>query len=181
MIDIRGIRQRWESDGSKRDERGRRVFAASEARAAGHGGVTAVSQITGLARSTIGRGLEDLDPARVDLSGGTIAIRSLKKRRDASGSAKIVFRSVPVPAEFLDTLDIANGLREAQKSRKKAAAPIWPVSRVRIWQIVKHVMIEAGIPDGPHRSPKGLRHGYGVHVYRGTVLRQRVALVMPPF
>jgi hypothetical protein len=61
MIDRRGIEQRWEADGSKRDERGRRVFAASEARAAGHGGLAAVSQITGLARSTIGRGLKDLD------------------------------------------------------------------------------------------------------------------------
>src|SRR6202171_5171081 len=61
MIDRRGIGQRWEADGSKRDERGRRVFAASEARAAGRGGLVAVSQITGLARSTIGRGLEDLD------------------------------------------------------------------------------------------------------------------------
>jgi hypothetical protein len=61
MIDRRGIEQRWEADGSKRDERGRRVFAASEARAAGRGGLAAVSQITGLARSTIGRGLEDLD------------------------------------------------------------------------------------------------------------------------
>lgn len=61
MIDLRGIEQRWEADGSKRDERGRRVFAASEARAAGRGGLTAVSAITGLARSTIGRGLKDLD------------------------------------------------------------------------------------------------------------------------
>jgi Rhodopirellula transposase DDE domain len=61
MIDWRGIEQRWEADGSKRDERGRRVFAASEARAAGRGGLAAVSEITGLARSTIGRGLEDLD------------------------------------------------------------------------------------------------------------------------
>jgi hypothetical protein len=60
MIDRRGIEQRWEADGSKRDERGRRVFAASEARAAGRGGLAAVSQITGLARSTIGRGLADL-------------------------------------------------------------------------------------------------------------------------
>jgi len=60
MIDRRGIQQRWEADGSKRDERGRRVFAASEARAAGRGGLTVVSQITGLARSTIGRGLKDL-------------------------------------------------------------------------------------------------------------------------
>jgi hypothetical protein len=61
MIDRRGIRQRWEADGSKRDERGRRVFAASEARAAGRGGLAAVSAITGLARSTIGRGVKDLE------------------------------------------------------------------------------------------------------------------------
>jgi len=61
MIDRRGIQQRWEADGSRRDERGRRVFAASEARAAGRGGLAAVSEITGLARSTIGRGLKDLD------------------------------------------------------------------------------------------------------------------------
>ena len=49
--------------GSKLDERGRRVFAAGEARAAGWGGVAALSAITGLARSTIGRGLKDLDAA----------------------------------------------------------------------------------------------------------------------
>lgn len=63
MIAYDGIAQRWKADGSKRDERGRRVFAASEARAAGQGGVSAVSKITGLARSTIGRGLKDLDTA----------------------------------------------------------------------------------------------------------------------
>jgi hypothetical protein len=74
MIDRRGILQRWEADGSKRDERGRRVFAASEARAAGWGGLAAVSQITGIARSTIGRGLAELDVApsqgRVRREGG---------------------------------------------------------------------------------------------------------------
>jgi site-specific recombinase XerD len=87
----------------------------------------------------------------------------MKKRRDASGQQKVVFRSVPVPPEFLDTLDIAHAIREAQKSRRKAVAPIWDISRVRVWQIVKRVMEEAGIPDAPHRSPKGLRHGFGVH------------------
>ena len=61
MIDRDAIRLRWEADGSKRDERGRRLFAASEARAAGRGGLAAVSSVTGLARSTIERGLKDLD------------------------------------------------------------------------------------------------------------------------
>jgi hypothetical protein len=65
MIDREGIRRRWEADGSKWDERGRRVFAASEAQAAGRGGLAAVSEITGLARSTIGRGLKDLDAPRL--------------------------------------------------------------------------------------------------------------------
>src|SRR5258708_15340879 len=63
MIDTQAIRQRWESVGSKLDERGRRVFAAGEVRAAGWGGLEAVSEITGLARSTIGRGKKDLDAA----------------------------------------------------------------------------------------------------------------------
>lgn len=63
MIDHYGIKQRWGADGSKRDERGRRVFAASEARAAGRGGLVVVSSITGLALSTIGRGMKDLDSA----------------------------------------------------------------------------------------------------------------------
>jgi hypothetical protein len=61
VIDREAIRLRWEADGSKRDERGRRLFAASETRAAGWGGLAAVSEITGIARSTIERGLKDLD------------------------------------------------------------------------------------------------------------------------
>jgi hypothetical protein len=63
MIDRDAIRLRWEADGSKRDERGRRLWAASEVRAAGWGGLAAVSDITGLARSTIERGLKDIDTA----------------------------------------------------------------------------------------------------------------------
>ena len=54
------IRARFEALEPILDERGRRLFAASEARAAGHGGVVAVSQATGIARSTIDRGLADL-------------------------------------------------------------------------------------------------------------------------
>ena len=54
----------------------RRLFAASEARAAGHGGIAAVSRVTRIAASTIGRGLKELDAppllklGRVRLPGG---------------------------------------------------------------------------------------------------------------
>src|SRR5487761_887997 len=60
MIDRQAIRRRWEAVGSKLDERGRRMFAAGEAVVAGWGGLEAVSEITGLARSTIGRGKKEL-------------------------------------------------------------------------------------------------------------------------
>ena len=61
MIDEDAIGYRWETVGRKLDERGRRMLAAAEARTAGWGGLAAVSRITGLARSTINRGEDDLD------------------------------------------------------------------------------------------------------------------------
>jgi DDE family transposase len=61
MIDADAIRYRWGTVGSKLDERGRRMFAAAEVRTAGWGGLAAVSRISGLARSTINRGEDDLD------------------------------------------------------------------------------------------------------------------------
>src|SRR5882762_10228814 len=54
-----GIRRRYRELSPVLDERGRRRFAATEARAYGYGGVSVVSRITGLARSTIARGVEE--------------------------------------------------------------------------------------------------------------------------
>ncbi|MGH7786410.1 MAG: ISAzo13 family transposase [Candidatus Binatia bacterium] len=61
MIDEEAIRYRWETVGCQLDERGRRLFAAAEVRTAGWGGLAVVARITGLARSTINRGEDDLD------------------------------------------------------------------------------------------------------------------------
>jgi hypothetical protein len=60
VIDESAIRLRFEALQPVLDERGRRRFAAAEARVAGFGGVKAVARITGIARSTIGRGLAEL-------------------------------------------------------------------------------------------------------------------------
>ena len=61
MIAEGAIQYRWDTIGSKLDERGRRLFAAAEVRTAGWGGLSVVARITGLARSTINRGEDDLD------------------------------------------------------------------------------------------------------------------------
>jgi hypothetical protein len=60
MIDEMAIRIRFEALRGRLDERSLRLFAAAEVRAAGWGGLAAVSRITGLARSTLGRGLKDI-------------------------------------------------------------------------------------------------------------------------
>lgn len=69
------------------DERGRRRFAAAEARAYGFGGVSVVARVTGLARSTIARGVEEIEQkpevevGRVRKSGGG---RKLKRLADST-------------------------------------------------------------------------------------------------
>src|SRR5512133_1291912 len=63
MIDLAPIRARFAAVLPELDERERRLLAAAEARAAGYGGIAAVSEATGLAASTIGRGLRELEEA----------------------------------------------------------------------------------------------------------------------
>jgi hypothetical protein len=76
MIDIDALRTRFQGIIGLLDERGRRLFAANEASALGHGGVTAVSAASGIARSTINRGIAELKaggrepPDRIRRPGG---------------------------------------------------------------------------------------------------------------
>jgi len=60
-IVIQGIEKRFVALSPLLNERLRRQWAAAEARALGWGGVLTVSQVTGLARNTISRGLEELN------------------------------------------------------------------------------------------------------------------------
>jgi hypothetical protein len=60
MIDEPAIRARFLAIKDRLDERGRRLFVAAEKVAAGYGGTAAVSRATGVAHSTIIRGVKDL-------------------------------------------------------------------------------------------------------------------------
>jgi Rhodopirellula transposase DDE domain len=76
MIDQDSLQKRNAAILPHLDERQRRLFAAAEAKAAGHGGIAAVSRVTRIAASTIGRGLKDIEspdlltPGRVRRPGG---------------------------------------------------------------------------------------------------------------
>ncbi len=69
MVDSAAIKARFDALAPFLDERERRLFAASEAQAAGRGGVSAVQRATGIARSTIDRGLRDLRVGAEKLEG----------------------------------------------------------------------------------------------------------------
>lgn len=57
---VERIRIKFQAMAEDLDERGRRRWAAVEADALGRGGIAVVSEATGLARSTVGRGLAEL-------------------------------------------------------------------------------------------------------------------------
>lgn len=92
---------------------------------------------------------------RIDLQQQAITFRTLKKRQ------KIHYRPVPVPPDYLDSLDMVHEVREKQKQRKYPK--LWNWSRTTAWRNVKEVMEQAGIDTRlPHATPKGLRHAYGI-------------------
>jgi integrase/recombinase XerD len=109
-----------------------------------------------------------LTPKSIDLSAKVIVIESLKKRKQG------VHRQVPVPPELLDTLDMVHGLRERQKKgRARLNERLWTWSRMTAWRKMTALIKAAGIEDGPHASPKGSRHGFGV-----TAVSKGIALNM---
>ena len=84
MIDIESIRGRFRRLEPFLDEQGRRLFAANEALSLGRGGVRSVSVATGIARSTINRGIAELKSGRNEIGGGI--------RRSGAGRKRAVDR-----------------------------------------------------------------------------------------
>ncbi len=121
VVDERAIGERYRllNGQGVLDERGRRLWAAAEARSAGHGGITAVVRATGISESTVLPGLKDLDSGDV-LAAGRV-------RRPGAGEVPILERE-PKLWEDLDRLvdpvtrgDPESPLRWTSKSGAKLA------------------------------------------------------------
>jgi integrase/recombinase XerD len=92
---------------------------------------------------------------RVDLDNNAVTFESLKKRR------KGIFRTVPLPPDFIERLDLVHGIRQRQRQGKTQEL-LWTFSRPTGWRTIKRVMSRAGITTQSAATAKGLRHGYGV-------------------
>ncbi|KQQ13632.1 integrase [Methylobacterium sp. Leaf123] len=97
----------------------------------------------------------NLTHADLDIEGGMVSVRSLKKRRAG------VVREVPVPLAFLACVRQVHG-------QGRSGDRLWPIGRTTAWRHVKVVMALAGVGETA-ASPKGLRHGFGVHALRSGI------------
>jgi hypothetical protein len=122
MIDPAPIRDRFTALSPHLNERERRLFAATEAAAAGYGGIAAVAAATGMAVSTIGRGLKDLAEA-----GGLLAGRV---RRAGGGRKPLVVSHPDLLRELMALVepgargDPMSPLRWTCKSLRRLAAEL---------------------------------------------------------
>ena len=99
MEDIVFAKQRFEIISWALDERLKRLFAASEAKVLGRGGVTKIAQATGLARMTIYAGLKELENRSEESIDVTIG-----RTRKSGGGRKKIFQTSPAILDDLKTL-----------------------------------------------------------------------------
>jgi integrase len=98
----------------------------------------------------------ELTADRVDIKAGVLVLESLKRRRRG------VYRRVPVPPAFLDTLNLVHNLQSVKRRKDRGkGVRLWDWCRTTAWTRVCEVMEAAGIA-GPHATPKGLRHAFGI-------------------
>ncbi|MEX1203993.1 MAG: ISAzo13 family transposase [Dongiaceae bacterium] len=118
-IDERAIAERWRVMEDALDERGRRRWAAAEARSHGRGGIAAVVRATPISESTVRRGLSELDSGE--------ALESGRVRRPGGGRRRLAEKD-PTLVSDLERLveadvrgDPERPLRWSSKSGAKLA------------------------------------------------------------
>ncbi|MBF0561572.1 MAG: ISAzo13 family transposase [Alphaproteobacteria bacterium] len=151
MIEADTIRGRWLAVCGHLGERGRRLFAAAEVRAAGYGGLAVVSEVTGLARSTIGRGLKDLDgPA---LPAGTER-RAGSGRRPLTAKDPTLLEDLRCLAEPATMGDPMRPLMWVSKSWEKLAAALRTMDHQVSANTVGKLLLQLGFTRHVNRKTK---------------------------
>ncbi|MCA1790206.1 MAG: ISAzo13 family transposase [Thioalkalivibrio sp.] len=122
------------------NERARRLWAATEAMALGHGGIEMVTRATGISRSTISRGIKELKRGA--------AIEPARTRRPGGGRKRNVEKNPALPAD-LDALvePTTSGapdapLRWTSKSLRKLAAELQAKGHSASHQLVANLLHE---------------------------------------
>jgi len=138
-VDLKTLRRKYKGLRSVLTERSRRIWAASEAAAVGHGGIGLVEQATGISRSTISRGLRELDTA------GTV-LPAERTRRPGGGRKRTVDTDDRLVAD-LDALvepttsgDPDSPLRWTSKSVRRLASELQAMGHTVSYRLVAQLL-----------------------------------------
>ena len=141
-MDVRLCRAKYRALAPTLTERARRIWAATEARAAGWGGITGVARATGISAATIQRGLHELT-ARRPLPPGRI--------RRPGGGRKRALAKDPTLLTDLEGLveptasgDPMSPLRWTSKSVRQLAATLQRMGHQVSRQLVAELLAAAG-------------------------------------
>jgi DDE family transposase len=138
-------------------ERSRRVWAATEARAIGHGGIALVERATGISRSTIQRGLRELDadaplaPGRTRKAGGG--------RKRATTLDQTLLRDLDALVEPTAPGDPDSPLRWSSKSVRTLAVALQALGHDVSHTVVAELLHQLGYSlQGNVKTREGRQH-----------------------
>ena len=141
-MDTDVLRAKFKSLAPALDERARRLWAATEAKALGHGGIALVSRATGVSYSTIVRGLKELESGQTPEPG--------RVRRPGGGRRKTLAKDPTLLADLEGLVEpTASGdpqspLRWTSKSVRKLAVELRAMGHDVSHQLVMELLYAAG-------------------------------------
>ena len=165
-MDLKTLRRKYAAVRPVLTERSRRIWAASEATALGHGGIGFVEAATGISRSTISRGIHELD------AGEPV---SPERTRRVGGGRKRAAQKDPSLSTDLDRLvePTASGapdspLRWTSKSLRHLAAALQAMGHEVSYHVVKDLLHASGYSlqanrktrDGPQHPDRDAQFQY---------------------
>ncbi|MGH2361618.1 MAG: ISAzo13 family transposase [bacterium] len=157
MVDIRTLRRKFEALSDALSERTRRLFAAAEAQALGRGGISLVARATGLAPSTIVRGIRELEsgsPFDAERIRGLGGGRKKATERDPTLQADLEGLVEPTASG-----DPQSRLRWTSKSVRKLAAELRTMGHGVSHRLVSDLLHEAGYSlQANRKSQEGSAH-----------------------
>ena len=161
MTNEETLRRKWNQIRAALDERGRREWAASEAMAIGYGGLVRVHRATGMARSTIRKGIAGL-VAQTEVAGQDEA----RRVRRAGGGRKKQTETDPTLVAALEALiepgtrgDPESPLRWTLKSLRVLARELTELSHPVSHMTVRGLLKELGYSlQGNRKTLEGTAH-----------------------
>ena len=163
MANENEIRTRFEILTPLLDERLRRFMAAAEAKAIGHGGVTLVSNVTGVSRRAIWAANKELESEKVET--GNVSKATNRIRKPGGGRRKTVDKD-PELKKNLDSLvnpftrgDPESPLRWTCKSVRKLANELKEMGHKTSHRMVAELLREMGYSlQSNSKTKEGKKH-----------------------